>query len=280
MRVYISVDMEGIAGIATLDQVTRGGHGYARAQQLMTAETNAAIIGAFDGGADAVTVNDSHGTMDNLLHEDLDPRARLVFGTPKVDCMCEGLSSDFDVAFFLGYHAPAGAPGVLAHSYSSTFGGVRLNGAPVSEAELNALQAAAVGVPIGLLTGDDLICDIARIRFSGVHTVAVKTAHGFSAADSLSPTVAREAIRQAALDAVTSGTYPPVEAPAGLVLEIDMPNPSAAELGALMPTIERIGDLTLRGSFDSPREALGFIAVAGQLALVALRARIALINRI
>ncbi len=75
MHVYISVDMEGIAGIATLDQVIRGGHGYPRAQQLMTAETNAVIAAAFAAGAESVLVNDSHGTMDNLLHADLDPRA-------------------------------------------------------------------------------------------------------------------------------------------------------------------------------------------------------------
>ncbi|GAA3166939.1 hypothetical protein GCM10020255_053070 [Rhodococcus baikonurensis] len=110
MHVYISVDMEGIAGIATLDQTIRGGGGYHRAQMLMTAETNAAIAGAFDAGATSVLVNDSHGTMDNLLHADLDPRARLIFGTPKMQCMAEGLTSDHDVALFVGYHAPAGGP--------------------------------------------------------------------------------------------------------------------------------------------------------------------------
>ena len=123
MHVYISVDMEGIAGIATLDQTIRGGGGYHRAQMLMTAETNAAIAGAFDAGATSVLVNDSHGTMDNLLHADLDPRARLIFGTPKMQCMAEGLTSDHDVALFVGYHAPAGGPGVLAHTFSSLFAG-------------------------------------------------------------------------------------------------------------------------------------------------------------
>ena len=134
MKVYISVDMEGVAGIATFDQVARGGHGYPRAQELMTAETNAAIAGAFDGGATTVVVNDSHGTMDNLIHEQLDPRARLVFGSPKAQCMAEGLTADCDVALFVGYHAPAGAPGVLAHTFSSHFTEVRLGGRAVSEA--------------------------------------------------------------------------------------------------------------------------------------------------
>src|SRR5688572_3384088 len=107
MKVFISVDMEGVAGIATLYQILRGGSGYPRAQELMTQETNAAITGAFDGGATEVLVNDSHGTMDNLLHERLDPRARVVFGAPKAQCMAAGLSSDADVALFIGYHAAA-----------------------------------------------------------------------------------------------------------------------------------------------------------------------------
>ena len=121
MKVYISVDMEGIAGIATMDQIIRGGTGYPRAQALMTAEANAAIAGAFDAGAEAVVVNDSHGTMDNLLHEQLDPRARLVFGAPKAQCMAQGLNDDTDVALFVGYHAPAGSHGVVAHTFSASF---------------------------------------------------------------------------------------------------------------------------------------------------------------
>ncbi|MFC7714013.1 M55 family metallopeptidase [Nonomuraea recticatena] len=202
MRVYISIDMEGVTGIATMDQVVRGGHGYPRSQRLMTAEANAAIEGAFEAGADSVLVNDSHGTMDNLLHEELDPRARLIFGTPKLDCMAEGIAAEHDVAMFLGYHAAAGSPGVLAHTYSSHFYEVRLNGRPVSEAEVNALQAAAVGVPVGLLTGDDVICGVAEKAFPGVRTVAVKVAHGHTAADSLSPAEARRLIREAAAETV------------------------------------------------------------------------------
>ncbi|MFD0890500.1 M55 family metallopeptidase, partial [Streptosporangium algeriense] len=170
MRVYVSIDMEGVAGIATMDQVVRGGHGYPAAQRLMTAEANAAIAGAFDAGAESVLVNDSHGTMDNLIHEDLDPRARLIFGSPKLDCMAEGISEEHDVALFLGYHAAAGEPGVLAHTYSSYFTEVRLNGDIVSEAEVNALRAAAAGVPVGLVTGDDVICATIRDRLPGART--------------------------------------------------------------------------------------------------------------
>lgn len=280
MHVYISVDMEGIGGIATFDQVVRGGHGYPRSQHLMTAETNAAIAGAFDGGADQVLVNDSHGTMDNLLHEELDPRARLLFGSPKLDCMAEGLSADHDVAFFLGYHAAAGAPGVLAHTYSGHFLAVRLNGEPMSEAQGNALQAAAAGVPIGLLTGDDVICAEAHRSFPGVRTVEVKKAHGFSAANSLAPSACRDLIRAAAAEAVRDcGRLRPLPLPAELAVEIDLPNPSAAEIAAMTPGVVRIADKTVRAVYTDPRDLIGLITICYEFATSAVRSRLALVNR-
>jgi D-amino peptidase len=281
MRVYISVDMEGIGGVATLDQVIRGGHGYPRAQQLMTAEANAAIAGAFDAGADSVLVNDSHGAMDNLLHEELDPRAGLMFGAPKLDCMAEGIDAGHDVALFVGYHAAAGAPGVLAHTFSGHFLEVRLNGTAVSEADVNALQAAAVGVPVGLLTGDDVICAAAGGALPGLETVVVKRAHGYSAADSLSPAAARRQIREAAARVVANaGHLRPVDIPEVLVVEVDMPNPTAAELAAMMPGAERAADRTVGIDARTPRDILGFITVCYQLAASAMRTKLLLINRL
>jgi D-amino peptidase len=274
MRVYISIDMEGLAGVATRDQIVRGGHGYPAAQALMTQEANAAIEGAFAGGAREVVVNDSHGTMDNLLQERLDPRARLVLGAPKLDCMAEGISAEHDVAFFIGYHAAAGGPGVLAHTFSSHLTEVRLNGAPASEAEVNALQAAAVGVPIGLLSGDDVVCRAALAAFPGVSAVEVKQARGVYAAISLSPTEARTLIRDAATRAVTGhGALRPVEIPEALDVEVDMPSAVAAENGSMMPGVERVADRTLRFSCLRPRDVVGFVMLCSQLAETAMRKR-------
>ena len=121
LRVYISVDIEGVAGISTIDQINRGCTGYPAATRLMTAEANAAIAGAFDAGASEVTVNDSHGTMDNISAMDLDSRARLITGTPKAQSMTQGLTSEFDAAIFIGYHGAAGSSGVLAHTVTSHF---------------------------------------------------------------------------------------------------------------------------------------------------------------
>ena len=277
MQVYISVDMEGIAGVATRDQVVRGGYGYQRAQVLMTAEANAAIEGAFAGGAQSVLVNDSHGTMDNLLQEQLDPRARLVLGAPKLDCMTEGITAEHDVVFFVGYHAAAGAPGVLAHTFSSHLIEVRLNGAAVSEAEVNALQAAAAGVPVGLLTGDDVICQVAHDVLPRVNTVEVKQARGVCSAISMSPAEARTLIREAAARALSNlSDLRPVGIPDVLDVEVDMPLVIAAENGSMILGVERVADRTLRASCTRPRDVIGFVMLCFQLADNAMRTRFAL----
>lgn len=280
MRVYISIDMEGVAGVATLDQVVRGGHGYPRAQELMTGEANAAIAGAFDGGASEVLINDSHGTMDNLIHTELDQRARIIFGSPKLDCMAEGIDADHDVALFIGYHAAAGSEGVMAHTYSSTFTEVRVNGEPVSEADVNALQAAAVGVPVGLLTGDDQICAAIQKTLPGIETVTVKRAHGYHAANSLSPTEAQRLIREASANVVRkakSYTLPAI--PEMLNIEIDLPNMQAAEQAALIPHAERVGARTVKLEAKTPAEAIAFVQVCYQFASTALKNLFLLANR-
>ncbi|PRY36895.1 M55 family metallopeptidase [Umezawaea tangerina] len=285
MKVYISVDMEGVAGIATLDQVLRGGSGYPRAQELMTGEANAAIAGAFDGGATSVVVNDSHGTMDNLVHEHLDPRARLVFGTPKAQCMAEGLTEDCGVALFVGYHAPAGAPGVLAHTFSAYFGEVRINGVSVSEAEVNALYANSLGVPVGLVTGDDVIGEIAAKAFPDARVVTVKTSRGFSAVDSLAPSVARDLIREATAAAVAgvavagAAGAPCPDLPSSFRVEVDMPSPVAAELAAGIPGCDRTADRTVSVTVASADEVQGLIMVLYELAASSERTRQAIANR-
>lgn len=280
MKVYISVDMEGVAGIATLDQIVRGGSGYPRAQELMTQEANAAIAGAFEGGATSVVVNDSHGTMDNLLHDRLDPRARLVFGAPKAQCMAEGLTDDCAVALFVGYHAPAGAPGVLAHTFSAYFGEVRVDGARVSEAEVNGLYAASLGVPVGLVTGDDVIGAIASDVFAGATVVTVKEAHGFSATDTVAPSVALGLVREGAAHAVAgAASLPRPAAGTPLRLEVDMPSPVAAELSACIPGCTRTADRTVAAVLESAKDVLGLITVLYELALSSERARQAITNR-
>ncbi|MFC5185954.1 M55 family metallopeptidase [Actinomadura harenae] len=280
MDVYISVDMEGIAGIATVDQIVRGGHNYPRSQELMTAEANAAIAGAFDAGADTVVVNDSHGTMDNFLQDALDERARLVTGSPKAQCMAHGLDGRHAVALFVGYHAPGGCPGVLAHSFSSFFTWLRLNDEIVSEAEVNALLAAEHGVPVGLVTGDDQICALAERVFPGVVTATVKTAEGYTAADSLHPRRAQALIREAATAAVGNApSLRPVPLPERLVVTAGFQIPTAAEYAADVPGAERVDEYTVSCEVPDLRSLMGLIGVWYSTAALAARTRLALIDR-
>ena len=270
MDVLISVDLEGVAGIATRQQIHPGGHDYSIARALMTAEANAAVAGAFDGGATSVVVNDSHGSADNLLGEQLDPRADYVVGDPKPMDMVQEVTPGTGVVLFVGYHAGAADPaGVLAHTYSGrAFADVRLNGRSIGEAELNALLAATAGVPIGLVTGDDVICAVAEQAFPGVVTVAVKTALGRTAARSKHPATARAAITAGAAQAVANaaaGTIQPIPIPTELTIEAELRPNGAAELAALVPGTERIGTSTVRYETTSPRTALDVLIVWSEL---------------
>jgi D-amino peptidase len=258
--VFISIDMEGIAGVAHLQQVMRGMDDFAASRELMTREANAAIAGAFDGGASGVVVNDSHGDMYNLLAEKLDPRAELIIGSPKVLSMMQGFGPEFGVALFIGYHAAAGTQSaVLDHTYSGRLlYEVRLNGEPSTEAELNAAFAGTFGVPVGLLTGDDKICAEAEKRLPGIRTVVVKEAYGRNVAKSLHPSAARTAIQRAAAETVRAagaGELSPHRPDPPFVMEADVANTSSADLCALAPGTDRIGPRTVRFQSDDFREA-------------------------
>src|SRR2546430_4575804 len=159
MRVYISVDMEGIAGVVHEDQTNpvdpRCAAEYARFRKLMTAEANAAIEGALEAGASQVLVNDSHWFMRNLLAEELNQAAVLVSGDPKRWSMMEGIDGGFDAAMCIGYHARAGTKNaVLDHTYTDRVLEARLNGRPVGEFALDAAPAGVVRAPVLLANRD------------------------------------------------------------------------------------------------------------------------------
>lgn len=280
MRVYVSVDMEGVAGVATLDQIVRGGAGYPSAQMLMTAEASAAVRGAFSAGADEVVVSDSHGTMDNLLPDRLDGRAHLVSGAPRRGCMMDGKRSGDALAVLIGYHAGAGTDGVLAHSFSINFTELRVNDEPVTEAQVNAWYAAAYGVPVGVVTGDDRICSTVKERLPTATTVEVKRALGFAAADSLSPDAACGRIEEAVAETcrrAESLVCPSVADT--LTVDVDFTLPLAADLAATVPGTLRVSGRTVRQVVEDVPTLIGIIMTwyrlgalaAQQLALVANR---------
>src|SRR5213079_1589628 len=203
MRVYISVDMEGIAGVvheSQTDPTTPAfAAEYARFRRLMTAEAKAAVEGALAAGATRVLVNDSHWFMRNLLAEELHQSAELVSGDPKPRSMMQEIDQQggFDAALFIGYHARAGTRNaILDHTYADRIHEVRLNGKPVGELGLNAGLAGVHGVPVALVSGDSTLAAEAKdLLGDGVATVVVKHAVGRHAARSVAPALACGMIR-------------------------------------------------------------------------------------
>src|SRR5579859_7039359 len=196
MKVYISTDFEGVAGIVDWDQIMVGSHDYELGRRLLLGELNAAIDGALQAGAQTVLVNDSHSSMRNLDPDQLHGSASLLSGKHKPLYMMEGLDSSFDAIFFIGYHGSIGAShAVLSHSYNPrAIWEARINGEIVGESALNALVAAHYGVPIALVTGDEVTVAEAERLAPPPHGVAVKRGVSRTAAESLHPTEARRRI--------------------------------------------------------------------------------------
>jgi len=272
MKVYISVDMEGIGGISHSKPTERGDDGYPAAVALMVGEANAAIAGAFDGGATEVLVNDSHGQMFNLAPEDLDPRAELLQGQ-KPWSMVAGAGPDrgFEVALFVGYHTRAGHPtGTIAHTYSYAPTLTLLQGTPVGESGINALALSAWGVPVGLVCGDDELAEETQAWFPWAERVVVKTAVSRRAAASVHPSVARARVREGARRAVeraAAGELRVLEVGRPIKLEAEYANAGMADYAAIVPGTERYGDRGVRVVTDDPivayRTFLAGVRLAG-----------------
>ncbi len=242
LSIFISVDMEGIAGITTLRQTVRGTDDYQWAREIMTYEANAAIAGAFDAAARKVIVSDSHGDMGNLLPLELDQRADLVQGSPKVPySMMTGIEDGMDCAIFVGYHAGAGTPGsILAHTYTGFITDLRVNGESWNETHLNAALAGTFDVPVGFVAGDRACCDQAKARLPWIKTVAVKEGFGDRVGRSMSPTKAQQAIRGMVRDVVKNTDRLEVWKPDGpYTLELDLANTAVTDLCALAPGTNR-----------------------------------------
>lgn len=247
MKIYMSVDMEGIAGVVNWDYTSSSGYQYERARRLMTSEVNAAIKGAVRAGASEIVVNDSHNSMNNILYEELDPPATLLSGTPKMMSMMEGIDSSFAGALLLGYHSRMNTTGVLNHSYSSsTVYGVKLNGAEIGELGINAYTAGYFGVPIIMVTGDNEVVHEAKQLIQGVRTVQVKEAKGRYAALNRNYQEVRTLIEKTATDAIAAkDVIEPVSIKGPVIIEVTLMNSGMADAAQILPGSERIGPSTL-----------------------------------
>ena len=247
MKIFISADMEGVAGVTDWDQVMPDRPDYARFRRLMTEEVNAAILGAIEAGAKEIVVNDSHHTMRNLLIEELHPQAQLVSGSPKPHSMMQGIDTSFDAVFFTGYHAASGTQdGVLDHTYSSdAVRQVKLGPHAVGEAGLNAALAGHYKVPVALITGDATAVAQARKLLAHIEGVAVKEPIGRLAARSQQPVEARRQIKEGATRALRRvKDLRPFVLPKPVALEVEWMYTAMADRCMLFPGLTRVGPRT------------------------------------
>jgi len=245
--------MEGIAGVFTDAQVTRGTAEHVKASKLMTLETNAAIKGAFDGGATSVVVSDAHGEMDNLYPDLLDSRATLVQGSPKWPWgMMTGLQRGFFGAVFVGYHAKAGTSSALMdHTFTTEIMDVRVNEESFGEIGINAMLSATLGVPVLAVCGDDAACAEASQMVPSAKIAAVKSGIGRFVAESMSPADARVLVRETVRQAVDQVSRPTtMHLGTATTVEVDVARTVLAELFTLVPGTERIAPRTVRFSAE------------------------------
>jgi D-amino peptidase len=251
MRVLISADMEGATGVTWPADVEPGTEQWQRCRRMFTSDVNAAVAGFFAAGADEVIINEAHATMRNLLLEDLDRRAVMLTGRHKELSMVEGIQHPaVEAVAFLGYHAAAGAEGVLAHTYlANSITSVRINGELGSEGRLNAYVAAEFGVPVVLVTGDDRTCADAAGYAPQARTVAVKECVSRYAAVCKPPGETAAAIAAAAEQAVKlagrRGAADTSTAPDGYTVDIEVDAAQLAQAAAITPTVRRTGDRTV-----------------------------------
>jgi D-amino peptidase len=247
VKVFLSSDMEGTAGVVDWAQCVGDTQEAVAGRRLLLGEVNAAIEGALAGGATEIVVNDSHSTMRNLPPDDLAGQASYISGSHKPLYMMQGLDDSFDAIMFVSYHGSIGAPAGLSHTYNPrAVVEARLGGVVTGEAGINALVAAHYGVPVVLVTGDRCACEETATLIPGIHTAIVKEHVSRVAAHSLHPVRACALIRETAEKAIAgaAGTDPPPLALAPL--EISVRTTDIAEAASWVRGVERIGPRELR----------------------------------
>lgn len=249
MKVFITVDMEGMAGITHTDHTKMEGVEYEMARKWMTAEANAAIEGAFESGATDVVVTDAHGFMRNILPHELHKDAHLVRGIPRPLFQMQGIDDSFAATLMLGYHAQAGDPyGILSHTHVGRLAyEVRLNGKAVNEVEFNAAVAGHFGVPLALVAGDDTLTEALAVTHPWAERVTTKWAISRFAARNISPEASQDLIKagtKRALARLGEMKVSRFEGP--IELQMHFFDPMSAQLVSDIPGAERIDGRGIR----------------------------------
>lgn len=236
MKMYISIDMEGITGLVDPTFVDSSRHHYKRGQEIMTGEANRVIETALQEGFNEVIVNDSHSKMNNLLIEKLHPEAQLISGDVKPFSMVQGLDGSFSAAVLLGYHTRAATRGVLSHTMIFGVRNMYINEVAIGELGFNAYVAGHYGVPVIMVAGDDLTAAEAEELIPGVTTAVVKKYISRTSALCLTPEKSYQLLDQKTKEAIARiGSVKPLQAPDNPVLSIEFANFGQAEWAHLMP---------------------------------------------
>lgn len=262
-RILVSVDIEGVAGVWRPEQTQPGNGDYERARRWMTQEANAAIQGAFDGGAQSVLVNDSHGHFGNLLIDELDPRAEVIQGKPRLLGMMTGIEQDAQGVMMIGWHAQAKTQGVLAHTVNSfAFARVWLDSDELGEIGLYGALATELEVPVLMLSGCNLTALEAAKSLPDAKCAVVKWSDGARSGRSLSPAQSQERIRQLARQVtqhrITSDQNRPALArqEGTRILRVQCQTPALADVFTLWPSIQRESADTVSMACTSVQNAI------------------------
>jgi D-amino peptidase len=261
-KVYISVDMEGIAGVVSPDQLGPPGFEYERFRGFMTNEALAAIEGARAAGAGEILVSDSHGNGQNLLIERFPKDVQIVRSWPRPLGMMEGIDGSFAAVLFVGYHSSTtNLEGVRAHTLSSAnLADLRLNGVSVPEAGLNAAIAGNFHVPVAMIAGDAAAVKEAQTLLGPIEGAVVKWPLGFHSARTLTPEASCDLIRTTAKKAVErAATLKPYEVKTPVTLDVRFKNYRPSELLAYLPIVERTDAHSIRFKGKDMLETMRFL---------------------
>jgi D-amino peptidase len=265
LAVYISVDMEGIAGVVTADQLMPQGFEYERFRHFMTNEVLAAVRAAKVAGATKILIADSHGNGESLLIDEFPRDVHIIRSWPRHGGMMAGLDSTYNAAIMIGYHASASSPaGVRAHTISSaTFTRIAINGQDVSEGEIAAAQAGAMGVPVVFMSGDNVATAELRDRIGNIVTVETKKALSFHSAETITPAESDARIEAGVRSALSRvHEFKPYVVTTPVTLEMSYKNYAAAEIFSYLPGMERVGSRTVKYVARNIAEAVDVIMVA------------------
>lgn len=271
LKVLIAADMEGISGVVSWAHVSKGKPDYERFRRIMTGDVNAAVRGSFQTGADDVVVVDGHDDGQNIIYEDLEPRTRLIAGSPPPFTMVQGIDSGVSVAMLVGYHARYGTyNAVMDHTWCGAVINLWLNGKQMGEIGLAAAVCGHFDVPVVMISGDQAAAAEASDLIPGIEAAVVKKGMGRNGAECLPVEVAQQKIREGAARAISRVRADMAPAPlrieAPVMVTMELLSSGMADRVAMLNGTDRLDPRRISYTADDILAAYRFFQVAADLA--------------